>query len=568
MNLRKLILRMAVVACIAIPTQVISQNIAINSDGSNPDASAMLDVSSTSKGMLIPRMTSAQRTSIGSPANSLLVFDTSTASFWYYDADATSWSELSGSAGGSCYSLEEAYNCGGMGAGRSITTDYGAIALNMTSSASNTDALSITTNKGTTSTPGSGISISHSAHGTALYGEITKSDNLYSAIQGIVGPSNSNSSSTSFPSGVSGYYDGSGIGVGVWGESIGNGTSAGAGVYGLASNNNFGGHFESNNYPGINCKTNTSGAQALQVQSAGASYTNPAAQIVGWTQFDISNDFNCHSVIMNNLSGEPTIAPQTNSYGYLGTNSYAWYYLYYVNAVQVSRRETKRDITYLENNLGHYVIQDIKKMKPAFYKYKVETDKFDPDNPRKYRPNMHMGIILDEAPDYLKDNAFSGIDVYALATLGLAGVQQVNERVETLEQTVQDFGLTEVTTRKTYIDFSDDFREKLSEDDMPVVTVSPTQQGIHFSVEGQNENGFYLVADQEPEQEIMVNWIAMAKTCVKTRKPDIDENLQKQLDVPENVKTDAKKRFDHKQTEPMELINPNIGGSPKKTTSN
>src|SRR6056297_205283 len=100
MNLRKLILRMAVVVCIAIPTQVISQNVAINSDGSNPDASAMLDVSSTSKGMLIPRMTSAQRTSIGSPANSLLVFDTSTASFWYYDADAGSWSELSGSAGG------------------------------------------------------------------------------------------------------------------------------------------------------------------------------------------------------------------------------------------------------------------------------------------------------------------------------------------------------------------------------------------------------------------------------------------------------------------------------------
>ena len=345
MNLRKLILRMAVVVCIAIPTQVISQNVAINSDGSNPDASAMLDVSSTSKGMLIPRMTSAQRTSIGSPANSLLVFDTSTASFWYYDADAGSWSELSGSAGGSCYSLEESYNCGGMGAGRSITTDYGTIALNMTSSASNTEALSITTNKGTTSTPGSGISISHSAHGTALYGEITKSDNLYSAIQGIVGSSNSNSSSTSFPSGVSGYYDGSGIGVGVWGESIGNGSSAGAGVYGLASNNNFGGHFESNNYPGINCKTNSSGSQALQVQSAGASYTNPAAQIVGITQFDISSNFNCQSIILNNISGHPTIAPEVSGgYGYVGTGSYPFFAMVSEGFYNPSRKNLKRNI--------------------------------------------------------------------------------------------------------------------------------------------------------------------------------------------------------------------------------
>ncbi|HKK67374.1 MAG TPA: hypothetical protein VJ946_04150, partial [Bacteroidales bacterium] len=151
---------------------------------------------------------------------------------------------------------------------------------------------------------------------------------------------------------------------------------------------------------------------------------------------------------------------------------------------------------------------------------------------------------------------------------GLAGVQQVNERVETLEQTVQDFGLITISSKKTYIEFSNDFREDLGADDTPVVTVSPTRQGLQFSVEDQNGNGFYLVSDQEPEQEIMVNWIAMAKTCVKTRKPDIDENLQKQLDVPETVKNDAKKRFDHKQTEPMELINPNIGGSPKKTTSN
>jgi uncharacterized protein (TIGR02145 family) len=53
-----------------------SQNVAINADGTAPANSAMLDVKSTSKGFLLPRMTQAQRDAIDSPANSLMVFCT------------------------------------------------------------------------------------------------------------------------------------------------------------------------------------------------------------------------------------------------------------------------------------------------------------------------------------------------------------------------------------------------------------------------------------------------------------------------------------------------------------
>ncbi|MHC1776306.1 MAG: hypothetical protein AB9834_12945 [Lentimicrobium sp.] len=66
--------------------------VAVNTDGTNPDPSAMLDVKSTSRGMLVPRMTSAQRTAIASPASGLLVFDNDTQSFWFYSAG--SWLEL------------------------------------------------------------------------------------------------------------------------------------------------------------------------------------------------------------------------------------------------------------------------------------------------------------------------------------------------------------------------------------------------------------------------------------------------------------------------------------------
>ncbi len=66
--------------------------VAINNDNSNPDPSAMLDVKSIDKGMLVPRLTSTQREAIASPANGLLVFDSTTESFWFYSNPQ--WTEL------------------------------------------------------------------------------------------------------------------------------------------------------------------------------------------------------------------------------------------------------------------------------------------------------------------------------------------------------------------------------------------------------------------------------------------------------------------------------------------
>ena len=57
-------------------TMVIAQNVGVNADGSAPANSAMLDVKSTTKGFLLPRMTQAQRDAIPSPENGLMVFCT------------------------------------------------------------------------------------------------------------------------------------------------------------------------------------------------------------------------------------------------------------------------------------------------------------------------------------------------------------------------------------------------------------------------------------------------------------------------------------------------------------
>ncbi len=48
--------------------------VGINNDNSSPDPSSMLDVKSTNKGLLVPRMTIAERNAIASPAKGLLIF--------------------------------------------------------------------------------------------------------------------------------------------------------------------------------------------------------------------------------------------------------------------------------------------------------------------------------------------------------------------------------------------------------------------------------------------------------------------------------------------------------------
>jgi Chaperone of endosialidase len=75
------------------------QGVAINTDGSTADNSAMLEIKSTNKGILIPRMTSTQRTAIVTPATGLLIYQTDgTAGFYFYNG--SSWAPLSVAAQG------------------------------------------------------------------------------------------------------------------------------------------------------------------------------------------------------------------------------------------------------------------------------------------------------------------------------------------------------------------------------------------------------------------------------------------------------------------------------------
>ncbi|MBP7173836.1 MAG: hypothetical protein KBA33_07185 [Cloacibacterium sp.] len=75
-----------------LSTYSFSQTGSVGINTSNPDTSAVLDIMSTQKGLLIPRVTTTQRTAIASPANGLLVYDTNTNSFWHYKSSL--WIEV------------------------------------------------------------------------------------------------------------------------------------------------------------------------------------------------------------------------------------------------------------------------------------------------------------------------------------------------------------------------------------------------------------------------------------------------------------------------------------------
>jgi hypothetical protein len=74
----------AALLAFGIGTVAQAQNVAINTDGTSADNSAILDVKSTTKGLLAPRMTDTERTGIANPATGLIVYQTNgTAGFYY-----------------------------------------------------------------------------------------------------------------------------------------------------------------------------------------------------------------------------------------------------------------------------------------------------------------------------------------------------------------------------------------------------------------------------------------------------------------------------------------------------
>jgi hypothetical protein len=72
----------------------VSAQVGISTDYSQPDNSAMLDVKSSNKGLLVPRLTLTRISSIIAPANDLIVYCTSHKKFYAFLASTNAWQEF------------------------------------------------------------------------------------------------------------------------------------------------------------------------------------------------------------------------------------------------------------------------------------------------------------------------------------------------------------------------------------------------------------------------------------------------------------------------------------------
>ncbi len=117
---------------------VLSGNDVYNTTGevgigtTTPSASALLDLSSTTKGLLIPRMTAAQKTAIAPPSTGLLIFQTDAPiGFYYYNG--ASWLNISNLGTSSRY-IPYSTNTTFYSGGQSLTGAAGSVYIDITNS--------------------------------------------------------------------------------------------------------------------------------------------------------------------------------------------------------------------------------------------------------------------------------------------------------------------------------------------------------------------------------------------------------------------------------------------------
>lgn len=117
-----IVLGVSIAFFIASLSNVIAQSVGINASGSAPDASAMLDISSSSKGLLIPRIALSSltdNTTVTNPATSLLVYSSGGAvpDGYYYNSGTPAspvWSVFySSSNNGNCFTNWQLFNANG-----------------------------------------------------------------------------------------------------------------------------------------------------------------------------------------------------------------------------------------------------------------------------------------------------------------------------------------------------------------------------------------------------------------------------------------------------------------------
>jgi hypothetical protein len=190
-----------IICMIGINKLAAQTGVAINTDGSAAAASAMLDIKTTGKGILIPRMTLALRPA--TPSTGLLIYQTDgTVGFYYYDGAAWIYIQNSGSTALNASNLTS-----------------GTVPLARLGVSGTTNSTTFLRGDNTWAIPSGG------GGGQYFTTTLTNSVNLIANYAGLNGPNFGVSTSFS-PAGKCTYFPVAGTIDGFWVQTVATGTAA------------------------------------------------------------------------------------------------------------------------------------------------------------------------------------------------------------------------------------------------------------------------------------------------------------------------------------------------------
>jgi hypothetical protein len=244
--------------CLLLSYKSFAQSLAVNTDASAADNSAILDLKSTVKGLLIPRMLQSERTAISLPATGLMIYQTDGTTGFYYNAGtpaAPVWTNINAAAGNAWLTTGNAATTAGpnfLG-----TTDGQELVIKTSGNAATNERMRFLT------TPQ--IVINRTAAQSGDYFSVYGT--------GAASAINSIASQTDYP--INAYS--TGAFAGVYGENTGSGqgllgsnSGTGSGVYGASNNVNGFGVSGINQTTGIGVFGSSSGGFGISGTTNGA----------------------------------------------------------------------------------------------------------------------------------------------------------------------------------------------------------------------------------------------------------------------------------------------------------
>ena len=409
---------------------IIAQNVGISETAITPDASSILEVKSTNKGILIPRVSltgTSDNTSISSAANSLFIYNIATAGtipsnvypgYYYWSSSNSKWLRL-------C-SDNDAWLLSGNN-GTNPTTDF----------IGTTDAQSLlfkTNNIERMRIESSGnVAIGEGSS----WGKLTVNNGRFVVqnLDGYVG------------SGSTFYKDNPWIYL--WSRETNLSSSQGANIIFAAMQNS----------------TDAADLCMIEGLRENAITNNTASRLIFSTRpandnmmrrltIDSNGDFTFKpdnesdkSIVFNDsgmgTNSEPTIVPSTNNFGFIGTSTVQWWSIYskniYADNVNVSSsKQWKANITPLNSQKRFELYEEFKKLDVVSYNFiNNKMDSIGNIVGDKHLPET-FGLIVENSPEIIVSDNGNGIKLYEYISLLTVALQESNKRIDELEAKIAE----------------------------------------------------------------------------------------------------------------------------------